>query len=108
MVVYLPNSFDDERWLRFASLLRLLRLLRLVVALEQFRAIGAALNEITPVASRVASVRGCAMFAFAAVGVEVFGGKISTDPDSIYFQRLEGSDYAENDYYGEGLRVVKP
>ena len=103
IVVYLPNSIDDTKWLRFAALLRLLRLLRLFVALEQFRVIGSTLNEISPVVARVASVLGCTLFVFAAVGVEVFGGKISTDPGSAYFQRLEGSDYAKNGYYANNF-----
>ena len=103
IVVYSPNSVDDTKWLRFAALLRLLRLLRLVVALEQFRVIGATLNEIAPVVARVASVLFCTLFVFAALGVDVFGGKISTDPASEYFQRLEGSDYADNKYYANNF-----
>jgi two pore calcium channel protein len=95
VVILLPNSVNDRRWLRFAALLRLLRLLRLVVALEQFRMIGEALNEILPTIGNVCEVLGCTFFFFSVVGIQIFGGKITNDETSPYYEALVGTDYLE-------------
>lgn len=109
VMIMLPNGVDDRRWLRFASLLRLLRLLRLVTASSQFRMIGEAVNEILPVVGKVGRVLFCTFYFFSCIGVELFGGKITTDPNSPNYEALKGTDYFLNDYFpnnfnGESVR----
>ncbi|GMH87273.1 hypothetical protein TL16_g10804 [Triparma laevis f. inornata] len=99
VLILLPNGIDDRRWLRFASLLRLLRLLRLVIALEQFRMIGEAVNEILPVVGKVGRVLLCTFYLFSCLGVEIFGGLITTDTSSPYYAALKDTDYFVNNYF---------
>lgn len=99
VLILLPNGIDDRRWLRFASLLRLLRLLRLVIALEQFRMIGEAVNEILPVVGKVGRVLLCTFYLFSCLGVEIFGGLITTDTSSPYYAALKDTDYFANNYF---------
>jgi hypothetical protein len=39
------------------------------------------------------------MYTVCAAGVELFGGKICTEPGNRYYELLKDTEYAQNDYW---------
>lgn len=66
-IVYYPNEFSDSRLIRMILSARVLRLLRLLTALEPFQLIGRISAEILPAASSVTTVLFLVMYFFAAM-----------------------------------------
>jgi len=101
--VYYPNSYSDPTLIRYVVFCRILRLVRLVTALKVFQEIGETFVAILPVARRVLVSLFCAMYLFSWIGVELYGGKINTDPDSQESKELEGTDFDAGDYYANNF-----
>eukprot|EP00520_Triparma_pacifica_P009061 CAMPEP_0118635620 /NCGR_PEP_ID=MMETSP0785-20121206/2171_1 /TAXON_ID=91992 /ORGANISM="Bolidomonas pacifica, Strain CCMP 1866" /LENGTH=757 /DNA_ID=CAMNT_0006526661 /DNA_START=87 /DNA_END=2357 /DNA_ORIENTATION=+ len=101
--VYYPNLENDHRWIRYVMMFRLLRLLRLVVALEQFQVIGATLTEVLPNAARMLLVLFCTFYLFSVIGVLLFGGIINSDPESVYSGRLKNTEFADSNFWANNF-----
>jgi two pore calcium channel protein 2 len=115
VAVYIPNEFDDARWIRYTACLRLLRLLQLGSAVQlpsmlRFLYLLVALDKVTlfyetflamlPPARRLLKTMFCIMFAFAAVGVTFFGGLVTILPDNPHFKTLSDMAFGVGDYWG--------
>ncbi|KAH8058623.1 hypothetical protein JL722_5844 [Aureococcus anophagefferens] len=75
-----PNSYDNPVLVRYVVMLRLLRLVRLIVALPEFQ------------------VLFCVTFFFATVGAALFQGLINADPGAPQLAQLEGTDFYAQGY----------
>lgn len=101
--VYYPNAFSDSRVIRYIVMARVLRLVRLVIALEPFRMIGVITYEIIPYASSVMCLLFCFMYCFAALGVELYGGMVTRDPSNPLSYLMLDNDFSNNDYWGNNF-----
>ena len=103
VLFWLPNRFHSRDVVQIIMMFRLLRLVRLVMAVKAYQMIGTTLTEIVPICGRMFSVLFCIMYGFSALGVMLFGGVINLDPESVHYQRLQGSDFAESDYFANNF-----
>lgn len=92
-------QINDPSIIHNFILLRMLRLLRLLVAVPQLRLVLRTLLSIAPDAANYLLLLATGMFCFNLLGVEFFGGKISLSPESHYYKVLEGSDYMQSKYW---------
>jgi len=104
--VYYPNGYYDSRLVRYIVMARVLRLVRLLVSFKSFQLIGKTLRNIIPDASRVFLFLLCMMYAFSAIGMYAFGGMISRDPNNPLSNKLYGTDFAENHYWGNNFNCM--
>lgn len=83
---------------------RVLRLGRLLFAIEGFRVIGAISVDIIPAATSVFSVLLFISYFFSWLGVLLFGGLITRDPlDLISYELLEAQDFVSNGYWANNF-----
>eukprot|EP00978_Attheya_sp_CCMP212_P020808 scaffold60102_cov53-Attheya_sp.AAC.6 len=101
--VYYPNKFSDSRLIRYIVMARVLRLARLLIAMEGFRVIGGTFQDVLPAATRVLLLLFCIMYTFAAVGMMLFGGQITRDPQNPLSYRLQDTDFSDNAYWANNF-----
>lgn len=101
--VYYPNDFSDSRLIRYVVMARVLRLSRLLVAMKPFQIIGKTFVDILPAATRVIILLFCIMYAFSALGVHLFGGMITRDPQNPLSFRLKDTDFADDEYWANNF-----
>eukprot|EP01025_Chloroclados_australasicus_P018079 TRINITY_DN1935_c0_g1_i5.p1 TRINITY_DN1935_c0_g1~~TRINITY_DN1935_c0_g1_i5.p1 ORF type:complete len:916 (-),score=43.82 TRINITY_DN1935_c0_g1_i5:1087-3675(-) len=116
IVVYIPNKINDTVWIRYTLLLRLLgllrllrfislpsvlRLLRLLTTISHFKIFYQTFLNMIPPVIKVIKILFTVMYIFSALGVQLFGGRINTDPDSQYFMQLQtnAKTYLDSKYY---------
>merc|ERR1719265_1903277 len=100
VAVMLPNDFHNTKIIRYAALLRTGRIMRLCFhASQTFRVTANTFVRVLPDGVGIFKVLYCAMYIFAFFGMQLFGGVITTDPNSPYAKRVEGTDYAGANYY---------
>eukprot|EP00927_Polykrikos_kofoidii_P018647 TRINITY_DN18668_c0_g1_i1.p1 TRINITY_DN18668_c0_g1~~TRINITY_DN18668_c0_g1_i1.p1 ORF type:complete len:753 (+),score=67.13 TRINITY_DN18668_c0_g1_i1:148-2406(+) len=97
--VILPNGFDDFFLVKIPVICRFFRLLRLLTDVPAFRTIFAALAAVKPGARRIFPLLLCTALFFNALGCDLFGGLITTDPRSPSMLKLRGTTYATAGYY---------
>lgn len=102
--VYYPNDFSDSRLIRYIVMTRVLRLVRIIVSIKQFRLIGVIYYEIIPYAISVISLLFFIMYFFAALGVELYGGLITRDPDNALSKMILNTSFSENDYWANNCK----
>jgi len=98
-----PNSFHSKDVVQIIMMVRLLRLVRLVMMIEAYSVIGATLAQIVPICGRVFLVLFVVMYLFATTGVFMYGGAINLDENSVYWSRLQGTEYADNDFFANNF-----
>ena len=103
IVVYYPNAFSDSRIIRMIVLARVLRLVRLLTAMKRFQLIGAISAEILPAARSVVVLLFLLMYTFACLGVSLFGGLITRDPDNSLSFEILGTDFADSNYWANNF-----
>jgi hypothetical protein len=103
VIVYYPNSFNDSRIIRMIILARVLRLVRLLMAMKRFQLIGKISAEILPAATNTLLVLFCLMYFFAALGMQLYGGFITRDPDNAMAFLVLNTDFSENDYWANNF-----
>ncbi|KAK9820293.1 hypothetical protein WJX72_008669 [[Myrmecia] bisecta] len=116
--VLLPTTFNDPRPILYVVMLRLVRMVRVLrilrlprmlrlarffISIPHFRLMYSTFLEMLPAAAALFKYMFCFMFLFAAVGTHVFGGRITTDPDSPYFAKLRDTDYGKFGYYANSM-----
>jgi two pore calcium channel protein len=101
--VYYPNTFSDSRLIRYIVMARVLRLARLLIAMEGFRVIGGTFQDVLPAATRVLLLLFCIMYTFAAIGMMLFGGQITRDPQNPLAYRLQDTDFSDNAYWANNF-----
>lgn len=101
--VYYPNGFNDSRLIKYVVMIRVLRLGRLLVNVKEYQDILQALVAIVPAVSRIFILLFVLMYVYGALGMDFFGGCITRDPDNPDSLLLEGSDFADAEYWGNSF-----
>jgi two pore calcium channel protein len=106
LYVYYPNAFSDSRLIRYVVMARVLRLFRLVIAIKDFQVIGNTMLGILPSVKRIFLLLFSLMYTFAIIGVHLYGGLITRDPDNPVAMRLQDTNFADNDYWANSFNDV--
>jgi len=101
--VYYPNDFSDSRLIKYVVMIRVLRLGRLLVNVREYHDIAQALVAIVPAVSRIFILLFVVMYIYGALGMDFFGGCITRDPDNALSALLEGTDFADSEYWGNSF-----
>jgi two pore calcium channel protein, plant len=101
--VYYPNDYSDSRLIRFIVMARVLRLMRLVFAMNQFQLVGIIVVEIFPGAINVFMLLFFVMYIFAALGMTLYGGMITRDPSNPLSDLVLNSDFSDNSYWANNF-----
>eukprot|EP00538_Stauroneis_constricta_P004156 CAMPEP_0119569620 /NCGR_PEP_ID=MMETSP1352-20130426/42192_1 /TAXON_ID=265584 /ORGANISM="Stauroneis constricta, Strain CCMP1120" /LENGTH=871 /DNA_ID=CAMNT_0007619201 /DNA_START=149 /DNA_END=2764 /DNA_ORIENTATION=+ len=101
--VYYPNGYDDSRLIRLIVMARVLRLVRLLFAVPQFQLIGRIASEILPAAGSVLLFLFFLLYFFAVLGMLLYGGMITRDPNNPMAELLLNSDFAGAQYWGNNF-----
>ena len=101
--VYYPNQFSNSLLIRYVVMARVLRLVRVLTALPQFRTIGRIFVDLAPAASRVFLLLMVIMYVFAAIGMQSFGGLVTRDPNNPISYRLQNNTFADNIYWSNSF-----
>eukprot|EP00584_Thalassiosira_punctigera_P014654 CAMPEP_0172548632 /NCGR_PEP_ID=MMETSP1067-20121228/17872_1 /TAXON_ID=265564 ORGANISM="Thalassiosira punctigera, Strain Tpunct2005C2" /NCGR_SAMPLE_ID=MMETSP1067 /ASSEMBLY_ACC=CAM_ASM_000444 /LENGTH=816 /DNA_ID=CAMNT_0013335873 /DNA_START=47 /DNA_END=2497 /DNA_ORIENTATION=+ len=102
--VYYPNTYSNIRLIEFVVMARVLRLSRLIFAIDSFRVFGVISLDIIPAASSVFLVLLFIAYSFATVGMLLFGGVISHDTNNLHHESLmEADDFVDNEYWGNNF-----
>ena len=99
IIVYVPNAVSDARIIRLTLLLRLLRLLRVLDNLSIVRFVSSTFVATLPEARKLGRMMFVVVYFFSALGLELFGGKINTDPGQPEPALLANTSFASSDYY---------
>ena len=102
--VYYPNEYSNSNLIKLIVMARVLRLGRLLFAIEGFRVIGAISVDIIPAATSVFSVLLFICYFFSWFGMMLFGGLITRDPlDPMSQQLLKAEDFVSNGYWANNF-----
>ncbi|CAB9519936.1 pore calcium channel protein 1 [Seminavis robusta] len=101
--VYYPNDYSDSRLIRYIVMARVVRIARVVIAFKPFRVIGIIWYEVMPYATSVLILLFFIMYAFASLGVELYGGMVSRDPSNPYSYLILNTDFSDNDYWANNF-----
>jgi two pore calcium channel protein len=101
--VYYPNDFADSRLIRLIIMARVLRLVRLLAAMKRFQLIGMICAEILPEAASVMLVLFFVMYLFAALGMQLYGGLVTRDPDNHLAYLILNTDFSANAYWANNF-----
>lgn len=101
--VYYPNAYSDSRLIRLVVMARVLRLGRLLMVVPAFQLLGTITAEILPAAVDVFLLLFFLMYWFAALGMLLYGGLITRDPDNPLSTVILGNDFSENDYWANNF-----
>jgi hypothetical protein len=89
------------------------RVLRLGAPGELFLRMGATMSAVTPKVLRVLPSLACVVLFAVVLGVDLFGGLVTSDPRSAHYAGLSDTAYAQNAYWplnfndaGSGLLVL--
>lgn len=104
--VYYPNDFSNSLIIRYIVMARVLRLVRIIIALKRFRLIGIIWYEIMPYAASVICFLFFIMYFFAALGMELYGGMVTRDPNNHLSYRILGSDFSKNEYWANNFNDI--
>jgi len=86
-----------EDFMRGLVLLRIIRMLRLVEHVQPLQHLATLLRRLVPVYWNMGMLLVVVYYIFATLGEQLFGGLIKTN--GIPAQRLNGTDFANEDYY---------
>jgi len=107
LIVLMPNSFNSPSAIRLAAMFRVGRITRLMFHVSaQFNIMANTLFVIVPEATSILKVLMIAMFTFSFMGVQLFGGKINTDPASPYSEPVSQTDYGSSNYYANNFNDI--
>lgn len=99
LYVYYPNDYKDKSVIRLVLMFRVLRILRLLYAIDAFRVLMYTLFHIVNQGKAILMALASVVYIFGCIGVIMFGGVINNDPNSQYYQAVKASDFADADYY---------
>jgi len=97
--LFCPASFS----IRMVLTARVLRLFRLLTALKQFQLIGKVSAEILPAARGIFGLLFLLLYFYAVLGMQLYGGLISRNPDDKFAHLILGSDFAESNYWANNF-----
>eukprot|EP00964_Phaeocystis_antarctica_P120964 scaffold84692_cov66-Phaeocystis_antarctica.AAC.3 len=104
----MPNGFDNGAAVRAVLSLRLFRLLRLLRKVHAFNVIASTFFRLLPAATTLLKTSGLLMFVFSSLGLQLFGGLITTDTSGALVpaelvEALAESDFGTNGYYANSF-----
>ena len=104
----MPNGFDNGAAVRAVLSLRLFRLLRLLRKVHAFNVIVSTFFRLLPAATTLLKTSGLLMFVFSSLGLQLFGGLITTDTSGALVpaelvEALAESDFGTNGYYANSF-----
>jgi len=95
---------------KYVALLRIFRLIRLLLHVKAYESIAATFGQMLPQAVKVTKVLICFMYLFSVAGVQLFGGLITCDKSSPYYEKvcdLDGdNDFAQGGYYPNNFNDI--
>lgn len=97
--VYYPNDYSDSRLTRMILTARVLRLIRLLNVFKPFQLIGRIAAVILPAATSVILVLFLVMYFFATLGMQLYGGMITRDPQNPLAYRIIDTVFSDNAYW---------
>lgn len=101
--VYYPNTFSNSLLIRYIVMARVLRLFRLVMAIPKLQVIGMTFFSILPSAKDTFLLLFVIMYLFAAIGLLLFGGLITRDPNNYKAFDLINTEFAESAYWANNF-----
>jgi len=104
--VYYPNDFSDSRIIRYIVMARVFRLVRVIISLKPFQLIGVIWYEIMPYAESVICFLFFIMYFFAALGMELYGGMVTRDPDNPLSYLILDTSFSENEYWANNFNDI--
>jgi Ion transport protein len=103
IIVYYPNDYSDSRLIRLILSLRVLRLLRLLSSIKRFQLIGSIAAEIIPSAQDTILILFFLLYSFAAIGMILYGGMITRDPNNPLSYLVLNTDFSDNSYWANNF-----
>ncbi|OQR85622.1 two pore calcium channel protein 1 [Achlya hypogyna] len=100
---YVPNAYNTHTMVKVLLTARCLRLLRLIMAIKQYRVLFAAWLRLLPTARAVLLVLFCNMNLFALVGLNVFGGRISPGTMAALHPNVS---YTQSQYFANNFNDI--
>eukprot|EP00937_MAST-01D_sp_MAST-1D-sp2_P003304 g3304.t1 len=98
MLFSTPNQANQWHWIRYMLVFRLLRCLRLLVAVRRFNNIFATFLQLIPAFITLFGMLFALMMFYAQVGLHFFGGKLY-----VGNPLLKGLEYGVNNYYANNF-----
>lgn len=84
---------------KYVAILRIFRLLRLLLHVQAYETIVETFGQMLPKSVKVIKVLVCFLYLFSVLGIQLFGGLISTDPQSPFFAKVDESSFGEAGFY---------
>lgn len=103
ILVYSPTGFSNNDLIRFILMSRVLRVFRFVMIIKPFKVMSRAFIGVLPAARRIAALLFCIVYTFSAIGMILFGGRITRDPDNPLSYQFEGTAFAHNLYWSNNF-----
>ena len=95
-----PNAYNNPTLINFVVMARVLRLGRILFAVENFRLFGYISVSIIPVTKSVFIVLLFIGYLFASTGMLLFGGVITRDPSNPAAESLlESEEFVNSEYW---------
>ena len=91
-----PTQGNQWHWIRYMLVFRLLRCLRLLVAVRRFNNIFATFLQLVPAFVTLGGMLFALMALYAEVGLQLFGGKLYVGNPALKGQKLSPNFYANN------------
>ena len=101
--VYYPNNYNNSVLIRFVVMARVLRLARLLVVVAPFQVLARVAMNVVGRATSVILLLLSIAYTFSTIGVLVFGGRISRDPNNPDSYNVLGSLFAINHYWANNF-----
>lgn len=102
--VYYPNSYNNPTLIKLVVMARVCRLIRLLFALKAFEMFGTISIDILPALKGVFAILLFVVYFFASLGVFLYGGLITRDPENpLSFALLEADDFVDNGYWANNF-----
>jgi hypothetical protein len=98
LAIHEPNSLQVSRFLLLG---RVVRLLRLVYKLKRFRVVLRSISILSPVVMTYGVVMFVLYYAFAMVGMDLWGGAITPDAEA-----LRGTAFASDNYFANNFNSL--
>jgi two pore calcium channel protein len=100
-IKYLPGY--NERVITYMWLIRFTRLSRCLRHVRRFDVLIRTLLLLLPSAGRLLRLLFCIFFLYSVLGMQIFGGLITTNPTDPNFAKLNSTAYGSSNYYANNF-----
>ncbi|KAL4281329.1 hypothetical protein GQ457_03G006550 [Hibiscus cannabinus] len=88
-----PSSFSNGEWIRYLLLARMLRLIRLLMHVQSYRAFVATFLTLIPSLMPYLGTIFCVLCIYCTIGVQFFGGLVNAGNKSLAATELTDNEY---------------